>query len=309
MAAAAVAIGQVHWLHLRFALVSPHLTLFLRPCLFYIRVSFLRFDATHFQIPGDEPMEEACRRYFANEAAVHNPISNSSIPSPSITDFATSKTCKIGGHGVVRRRPDENDCPAPLLSRPALGTGSAGTSLAAKPLSCPALSAGLAGAALATKPLSCPSLSEAAAGASLAAQPLGPSALVAGAAGASNKRGMNQIAVQQVARSVRHQPDENAVLSFSPEKLPKKPLLHLMDAKLDQICSEEDAAEITLAWTKQSGGLRDLTEIGINPSAYDASVLNALPFNSDDNLLLAVHTVLGVKKHLWFCKFLEKWSI
>jgi len=54
-----------------------------------------------------------------------------------------------------------------------------------------------------------------------------------------------------------------------------------------------------VAWTKQSGRLRDLTEIGINPSPYDASMLNALPFNFDNNLLLTVHTVHGISKHHW----------
>ena len=191
-------------------------------------------------------------------------VPNSSVPSPSKTNSTTSKKSKIGGLGVIHSQDAENSCPSSLFSCPTLGPGVAGASLAARPLSSPALSAV--------------------------------------ADGASNKRNMDQITEQEAARDVRHRPAENAVLPFSPKEIaPKKTFLHLMDATLDQICCEKEDSEIALAWTKQSGGLRDLTEIGINPSAYDASILNALPFNFDDNLLLAVHTVLGIRKHLWFC--------
>ena len=202
-------------------------------------------------------------------------VPNSSVPSPSKTNSTTSKKSKIGGLGVIHSQDAENSCPSSLFSCPTLGTGVAGASLAARPLSSPALSAV--------------------------------------ADGASNKRNKDQITEQEAARDVRHRPAENAVLPFltkeialvlpfSPKEIaPKKTFLHLMDATLDQICCEKEDSEIALAWTKQSGGLKDLTEIGINPSAYDASILNALPFNFDDNLLLAVHTVLGIRKHLWFC--------
>jgi hypothetical protein len=82
---------------------------------------------------------------------------------------------------------------------------------------------------------------------------------------------------------------------------PKNPLLHILDLKLDKISCEKDADEIPLEWVNESGGSIDLTEIPVNPAEYDALVLNALPFHFDDNILLAVHTVHGIRKHLWFC--------
>jgi hypothetical protein len=74
--------------------------------------------------------------------------------------------------------------------------------------------------------------------------------------------------------------------------------LHTLDLKLDQISCEKDADEITLEWVNESGGSTDLTEIPVNPAAL---VLNALPYHFDDNVLLAVHTVHGFRKYLWFC--------
>ena len=216
---------------------------------------------------------EDTKRMSDAEAVVRNPII--SAPSPSITNSAPFKTSTIGSHRVARNRDAENHGSAPLFKRQAFGAGAAGSSVAL--------------------------------------QPLGHPTLGAGAAGTSNKRNIDMITEQEAARNVCHRPAENEELPFLPKEIasvlpfsqkeiaPKQQLLHLMDAELDQICCENEDDEIALAWTKQSGGLRDLTEIGINPSAYDSSILNALPFNFDDNLLLAIHTVHGTRKHLWFC--------
>ena len=87
---------------------------------------------------------------------------------------------------------------------------------------------------------------------------------------------------------------------------PKKPaFLHLLDVglNLDEICCTKDSNEVTLVilkWIKNLGET-DLTSIPRNPAVYDASQSNPLPFHFDDNVLLAVHTIDGTRKHLWFC--------
>ena len=84
---------------------------------------------------------------------------------------------------------------------------------------------------------------------------------------------------------------------------PGKPVfLHLLDLglQLDQLCCQKNADQVTLDWIKESG-VTDLTNIPNNPAAYDAFLTSPLPFHFDDNVLLAVHTMDGVRKHLWFC--------
>ena len=70
--------------------------------------------------------------------------------------------------------------------------------------------------------------------------------------------------------------------------------------QLDQLCCQKNADQVTLDWIKESG-VTDLTNIPNNPAAYDAFLTSPLPFHFDDNVLLAVHTMDGVRKHLWFC--------
>jgi len=64
-----------------------------------------------------------------------------------------------------------------------------------------------------------PALGTGAAEATLAAQPLARSALGAGAAGAYNKRNIDLMAEAEAARNIRHRPDENAELPFSPKAI------------------------------------------------------------------------------------------
>ena len=81
---------------------------------------------------------------------------------------------------------------------------------------------------------------------------------------------------------------------------PRKPVfLHLLDLglQLDQLCCQKTADQVTLDWIKESG-VTDLTNIPNNPAAYDAFLTSPLPFHFDDNVLLDVHTVDGVRKHL-----------
>jgi hypothetical protein len=70
--------------------------------------------------------------------------------------------------------------------------------------------------------------------------------------------------------------------------------------KLDRISCQHDADQVNLNWIKESRGAA-LTDIPNNPAAYDASISNPLPFDFDDNVLLAVHSVEGLRKHLWLC--------
>ena len=87
--------------------------------------------------------------------------------------------------------------------------------------------------------------------------------------------------------------------SFAPKK---QVFFYLLDVgwKLDQICCQKDEDQVTLNWIKESRRT-DLTGIPNNPAAYDAPVSNPLPFDFDDTVLLAVHTMDGIRKHLWFC--------
>jgi hypothetical protein len=92
------------------------------------------------------------------------------------------------------------------------------------------------------------------------------------------------------------------IVSVAPTK---SAILHLLDVglNLDEICCTKVAdqvAIVTLKWTKNLGET-DLTNIPRNPAVYDMSQSNPLPFDFDDNVLLAVHTIDGTRKHLWFC--------
>ena len=87
--------------------------------------------------------------------------------------------------------------------------------------------------------------------------------------------------------------------SFEPKK---QVFFNFVDGgwKLDQISCQPDVDQVNLNWIKELKGAV-LTDIPNNPAAYDASISNPLPFDFDDNVLLAVHSVEGFRKHLWLC--------